>query len=273
MAVRLTLRHIALPAAMLLFIALASALASVLTSADPMAVAPAQANEPPTPEHLFGTDQFGRDVWSRTLWGGQRTLTVALVGTAIAIVPGLLIGLAAGYWGGYLDRALMGAADVLLAFPNLLLAMTLVALLGYGTHQIALAVGLAGFPAYARVARAAALEVRGTLFVEAARAVGAGRGRIIARHILPNIGATLVAFGAVTFSWSLLNAAALNFLGLGGSISTPDWGIMLADARQAFRVAPWAGAAPGLAITLTVLAANALAEGWQRATQVGGGRL
>ena len=266
------LRHVARPAAALLLIVLAAALAPVLTAADPMAANPPEANLPPSPAHLLGTDQFGRDVWSRTLWGGQRTLSVALLSTAIAIAPGLLLGLVAGYWGGALDRALMALMDALLAFPGLLLAMALVALTGYGPQQIALAVGVAGAPAYARVARAAVLEARAMPYVEAARAVGARRARVITRHILPNIGGALVAFAAVTFSWSLLNAAALNFLGLGGSISAPDWGIMLADARAAFRVAPWIGAAPGLAITLTVLAANALAEGWQRATQVGSGR-
>lgn len=268
----MNLRPIAFPAALLLLIALASALAPALTDADPMAADPPGANLPPSAEHLLGTDQFGRDVWSRTLWGGRRTLAVALLSAAVAIAPGLLIGLAAGYGGGLLDHALMGAMDALLAFPTLLLAMALVALFGYGPAQIALAVGLAGIAPYARVTRAAALEVRAAPYVEAARALGAGRVRVVAWHILPNVGATLVAFGAVTFSWSLLHAAALNFLGLGGSISAPDWGIMLADARQAFRTAPWIGAAPGLAITLTVLAANALAEGWQRATQAGVGR-
>ncbi len=268
----LKVHPVAPPAALLLLIVLFAALAPVLTAADPMATNSPEANESPSAEHLFGTDQFGRDVWSRTLWGGRRTLAVALLGTAVSLLPGLLIGLVAGYGGGALDRVLMGAVDALLAFPNLLLAMALVALLGYGPYQIALAVGLAGFPACARVTRAAALEARSALYVEAARAVGAKRGRILLRHILPNIAATLLAFGAVSFSWSLLHAAALNFLGLGGAISAPDWGVMLADARQAFRVAPWAGAAPGLAITLTVLAANALAEGWQRATRVGGGK-
>ncbi|MBN1285816.1 MAG: ABC transporter permease [Anaerolineae bacterium] len=252
------------PLAVLTAIALMSIFAPLLTRADPMTTDPANAHLPPSPQHLLGTDAFGRDVWSRTLYGGRRTLAVALLGTLVAVVPGLLAGLAAGYRGGALDRLLMGLADALLAFPNLLLAMTLVALTEEGPWQIALAVGLAGAPAYARVARAAALEVRPALYITAARAVGGGWVQIVARHVLPNVMGTLVAFGAVTFSWSILNAAALNFLGLGGSISTPDWGIMLADARQAFRDAPWVGAAPGLAITATVLAAHALAEDWSR---------
>ncbi len=252
------------PAVGLMCIILVSILAPLLSAADPMATDITRANLPPTPGQLCGTDAFGRDVWSRTLYGGRRTLSMALFSTIIAIVPGLCVGLVAGYRGGTLDRLLMGLMDTLLAFPNLLLAMALVAVGGGGPQQITLAVGLAGLPAYARVARAAVLEARPALYVVAARSVGVQWTRIMARHILPNIMGPLVAFGAVTFSWSILNAAALNFLGLGGAISTPDWGIMLADARQAFRVAPWVGAAPGLAITLTVLTANALADDWQQ---------
>ncbi len=256
------------PVGVLVGVALLAVLAPLLTSAAPMAVDLAQANRPPSSEHLFGTDQFGRDVWSRTLHGGRRTLSVTLLATAVSIGPGLVVGLAAGFWGGLADRVLMGAVDVLLSFPNLLLALALVALTEEGPWQVALAVGAAGVPVYARVVRVAVLEVRPALYITAARAVGVGQVRIITRHILPNIMGTLVAFGAVTFSWSILNAAALNFLGLGGSISAPDWGIMLADARQAFREAPWVGAAPGLALTLTVMAANALADDWQRAGMV-----
>jgi peptide/nickel transport system permease protein len=252
------------PVGILALIVLMSVLAPLLTGADPMQTIPATAEQPPSAAHLFGTDSLGRDVWSRTLYGGRRTLALALLGAAVAIVPGLATGLIAGYRGGAVDRLLMGLADTLLAIPNLLLALALVAATEDGPAQIALAVGIAGAPAYARVTRAAVLEVRPALYVTAARSVGASQARIITRHVLPNAAGALVAFGAVTFSWSLLNAAALNFLGLGGSISTPDWGIMLADARQAFRVAPWAGAAPGLAITLTVWATKALADAWQR---------
>jgi peptide/nickel transport system permease protein len=246
--------------ALLGVIVLASALAPWLASHDPRQATPEVQFQPPSEDYLFGTDLLGRDVYSRVLYGGRRTLGIALLTLGITLLPGLLIGLVAGYAGRRIDRALMTLTDALLAFPNLLLALALVALLGNGMAQIALAVGIAGIPAYARVTRALVLEARVLPFVESARAIGVRSRGILWRHILPTIASPLLAFAGVMLSWALLNSAALMFLGYGGDISAPDWGVMLADGRQVFRIAPWAAFAPGMALSLTVFAINLLAS-------------
>lgn len=242
-----------------------SVLAPLLATHDPRAAAPEAQLQPPSREHLFGTDLLGRDVYSRVLYGGRRTLAVALLTVVITLGPGLLVGAAAGAAGGWVDGVLMTLMDALLAVPALVLALALLALWGSGSVQIAAAVGIAGIPAYARVTRAAVLEARTRPYIEAARAIGARPAGVLARHILPTIAPPLLAFAGVTLSWAILNSAALVFLGFGGDIAAPDWGVMLADGRQAFRTAPWVALAPGAALSLTVLAINWLADGIDRA--------
>jgi len=237
-----------------------SLLAPLLATHDPRATSPDAQLEPPSRSHLFGTDLLGRDVFSRVLYGGRRTLGVALLSALVMLAPGLLIGMVAGFAGGWLDTALMTALDAMLAVPPLVLALALVAVFGSGSVQIAVAVGIAGIPSYGRVARAVVLEARNRPYVEAARAIGARPAGILRRHILPTIAPTLLAFAGVTLSWAILNSAALIFLGFGGDISAPDWGVMLADGRQAFRTAPWVALAPGIALSATVLAINWLAD-------------
>lgn len=248
-------------------IALLSLLAPLLATHDPRATAPEAQLQPPSREHLFGTDLLGRDVYSRVLYGGRRTFGVALLTALITLGPGLVIGAVAGFAGGWLDATLMTLLDALLAVPALVLALALVTLLGSGSVQIAVAVGIAGIPPYGRVARAAVLQARSRPFVEAARAIGARPGGILMRHILPTIAPPLLAFAGVTLSWAILNSAALIFLGFGGDIASPDWGVMLADGRQAFRSAPWVALAPGIALSATVLAINWLAEELDRAAR------
>ncbi len=252
-----------LPAAVLAAIGLVLLLAPLLSPADPRHAFPAEALQPPSSVHPLGTDQLGRDVLSRTLWGGRNTLGVAAVATAIAILPGLGIGLLAGYTGGWVDRLLMGLMDVLLAFPNLLLALSIIALTGTGNIQIAVAVGLAGLPAYARMTRTAVQDVRQALFVEAAWSLGASHQRVLRAHILPNILDALLSFAGISLSWAILNGSALAFLGFGGDPARPDWGAMLNEGRAAFRVAPWIGFPPGIAIMVTIFAINRLADAWQ----------
>lgn len=243
--------------------------APLLAPADPMGVDERRGLAPPGPGNLLGTDFLGRDIWSRLLWGGQRTLAMGVLGLALTVGLGLPVGLTAGYLGGWVDTVLMRAVDALLAFPGLLLALGVVAMLGRGTGSVAVAVGVASAPVYARLARGAAMEVRTATFVEAARALGATQGRILLRHILPNAAGTLLAFATTQFGWVLLNAVALSFLGLGPSPGVPEWGVMLAESRGYLRDAPWASGFPGLALTLTVLAANLLGDGLQEA--LGGG--
>jgi peptide/nickel transport system permease protein len=242
--------------------------APFLATHDPRQAA-SPAFEPPSSAHLLGTDTLGRDVFSRLLWGGRQTLLVALLATAISLLPGTLLGLIAGYLGGWPDHLLMAGMDVLLSFPSLLLALALITIGGAGVVQVAIAVGIAGLPPFARVARVAVLDVRGRLYVDAAISVGAPHRRILLRHVLPNILDTLLSFGALTLSWAVLNGAALAFLGFAGDPATPDWGSMLNEGRTAFRLAPWIALPPGIAITLTVYAVTRLADSVQEAVNPG----
>lgn len=267
---RRTLNHRLVVAVSLLgVIVLLSGLAPWLARYDPRQANTEEQFRSPSERYLFGTDLLGRDVFSRVLYGGRRTLGVALLTLGVTLLPGLVIGLVAGYTGRWIDGALMMLMDALLAFPSLLLALSLVALLGHGMAQIALAVGIAGIPGYARVTRAAVLEARVMPFVEGARAIGARPQGIMWRYILPTITPPLLAFAGVTLSWALLNSAALMFLGYGGDISAPDWGVMLADGRQVFRTAPWVAIAPGVALSLTVFGINLLASGLNRRVRRG----
>ncbi len=242
--------------------------ARFLAPADPMAAHPARGLMAPGPGGPLGTDLFGRDVLARLLWGGRRTLGMAARALARAEALGLPVGLAAGARGGWVEVVVMRLVEALRAFPGLLMAMAVVALLGPGVGSVAVAVGLAAAPAYARVARSAALEVLSQPYVAAARAVGCSQRRILVRHVLPNAAATLVAFAATQLGWVLLNGAALNFLGLGVRLGVPEWGAMLAEGRGYLRDGPWVSAFPGLALTLTVLAANLIGDGLQEALRV-----
>jgi len=249
--------------------ALGATLAPLLAPHGPLAARPALAFLPPGAGAILGTDFIGRDVLARLLWGGRRTLQMGGLGLVVAVGLGLPLGVAAGSLGRRADAALMRLVDGLLALPGLLLAMMVTAVLGTGLMPVAVAVGLAAAPPYARMARGAALEVRRQPYIEATRALGSSRWRIIARHILPNAAPTLVAFAATQLGWVLLNGAALNFLGLGAPPGSPEWGAMLAEGRKYLREGPWASGFPGLALTLTVFAANLVGERLQETLRRG----
>jgi peptide/nickel transport system permease protein len=234
--------------------------APILAPYSPIAADPINQLLLPSPAHLAGTDLFGRDVWSRLLWGGRLSLAAGILAVTLAALPGSLLGLLAGYSGGWLDALLMRLVDMLLAFPSLLLALALVAWLGPGLVSAALAVGLAGIPRFARVVRSATLGVRSELYIEAAQVVGCRPGRILLRHVAPNVGGVVIVLGSLELGYALLNIGALSFLGLGAQPPTPEWGAMLAEGRTLLRDAPWVTTAPGLAITLTVLAFNLLGD-------------
>ena len=244
---------------------LGAGLAPFLAPAGPLAADTTRGLLPPGPGGPLGTDLLGREVLTRLLWGGRWTLGMGLLALTVAVGLGLPAGMVAGTFSGWSEAVLMRLVDALLAFPSLLLAMAVVALLGPGVGSVAVAVGLAAAPAYARVARSAALEVRAQPYVDAARALGGSEWRVLVRHVLPNAAPALVAFAATQLGWVLLNGAALNFLGLGASPGTPEWGAMLAEGRGYLRDAPWVSAFPGLALTLTVLAANLVGDGLQEA--------
>lgn len=245
-----------------LLLALFVLAAPLLAPYDPMLTNVAHALQPPGGVHPLGTDALGRDVLSRVLYGGQRTLLISALAAAIALLPGIALGLLSGSLDTRGDAAIMAIVNAWLAFPGLLLALVIVTVLGAGPLPVALATGAALIPQVARVTRSAALQVRAQPFVGAARAAGAAGWWVASRHLLPNIAPTILAYAGVTFAYAVLNSAALTFLGLAGDIGVPDWGTMLYDARVTFRVAPWASLAPGLAITTMVYTINRAADRW-----------
>jgi ABC-type dipeptide/oligopeptide/nickel transport system permease subunit len=214
----------------------------------------------PTAEFLFGLDLHGRDIFSRVVWGGRYSLTVGVATVAFALVLGTIIGIAIGYAGGKVDTLGARAIDVALGFPAIVLAILVVAVLGVGLVNAVLAVGISQTPRFARVVRAAVLVVKRQLYVEAARAIGAGHLRIMLRELLPNIGPTLIVLGTLNLGEAVLSTATLSFLGLGAQPPTPEWGAMLNSGREYMRYAPWMMIFPGLALFLTVMAVNLLGD-------------
>lgn len=215
---------------------------------------------PGTSGHLLGTDNFGRDVLLRLIDGGRVSLTVGLFAVLISASIGGIIGLIAGYFGGWPDRVLMRIVDVQLGFPGILLALVIITILGTGLEKVTLAVGIGGIPRFARVVRGSVLNAKGDLYVEAARSVGATDLRIMFVHLVPQtLGAaiTIATFGIAT---AILSIAGLSFLGLGAQPPQAEWGLMLSEARRYLRTAWWLAVFPGLAIMLVVLCVNLLGD-------------
>lgn len=214
----------------------------------------------PSQLHPLGADFYGRDILSRLLFGARATLGVAAAATALAVTAGAAVGALAGSARGWLAQFWAGLIDLLLAFPAFLLALIVVALLGPSLWALALAVGIAGIPSYARAVRGIVLSIRSAPFVEAAQALGAGPVRILVRHLLPGVTAAVAALASVDLGRAITGVAALGFLGLGAPPPRAEWGQMLFEGRSHLASAPWASAFPGLAITLTVLAATLLGD-------------
>jgi len=233
--------------------------APYITPLDPLHAPTGAELLPPSWAHPLGTDLLGRDVWSRVLYGGRQTLLIALLAVGIAVLPGAAIGVLAGVTTRQFDAVIGIFLNAVLAFPPLLLALMIRVIIGTGPLPIAVAVGGAGIAPVAQVMRRAARSVLVQPYIDAARSIGASPARIVRRHVLPNVLLPLLGFTTVTLSWTILNAATLYFLGLGGEGATPEWGSMLAQGRIAFAVAPWAALAPGTAIMITLLAVNLLA--------------
>ena len=245
----------------ILLVTAAAVLAPWLAPYDPVHADFANVLSPPTRTHPFGTDDIGRDILSRVIYGSRISLQAGLFTVAVALVIGLPLGLAAGFFGGRVDALIMRASEVILSFPTLVLALGITAILGPKLIHALFAIGIVFVPHFARLIRAQALSVKEHDYVAAARALGSSDTRLLALHVLPNCLAPLLVQCTFSISFAILTEAALSFLGLGTQPPTPSWGIMLSMGRGYLEQAPWLGAFPGLAIFLTVLGFNLLGDG------------
>ncbi|MGZ4644236.1 MAG: ABC transporter permease [Blastococcus sp.] len=259
----------------------------ILVAVFDTAVAPSGANdvdilhrlEPPSWSHLFGTDDLGRDILSRVILGAPVTLRVGFLSVALALIVGTLIGLLAGFYGGWADDVLMRIMDMLFAFPAVLLAIAVLAVRGPGPNNAILAIGIVYIPIFARVTRASVLGVREEVYVRASRSVGASDLRLLWRHVLPNAAPPIIVQTSISLAFAVLAEAALSFLGLGTQPPDPSWGLMLAEGRGYIDLAWWLAFFPGMAIVISVLCFNLLGDGLrdvldprQRTLMAGGGR-
>jgi peptide/nickel transport system permease protein len=234
--------------------------ASIIAPYDPIGIS-RNILQPPSPDHVMGTDQLGRDIFSRVVYGTQISLQMGFIAIAIAATVGTSIGLVAGTYGGIVDNVLMRFIDALMAVPGILLALTVAAVLGTGLHTAMIAVGFAWIPSFARIVRSLVLQVKEMPYIEAARSLGSSDSRLIWRHVLPNALTPVLVLSSLGIGSAVLIGAALSFLGVGAQPPTAEWGIMLSEGRQFMRSAWWIMAFPGLAITVTVLAANLVGDG------------
>jgi peptide/nickel transport system permease protein len=256
-------RHFPLPrpglvlSALVLAAVLAAAFApGLFTGQDPVAGIPAERLRGPSLAHLFGTDETGRDVFARVVHGAGLSLRATVLAVLVAFAAGSALGLLAGFRGGWLDTVVMRVVDVLQAVPAILLSLALVTALGFGTTNVAIAVGVANLASFARLMRAEVLRVRSGVFVEAARAAGVRWAGVLGRHVLPNALGPVLVLATVTVGTAVLEVSALSFLGFGASPPTPEWGALVAGGRNFLATAWWMTTFPGLTVAAVVLAAN-----------------
>jgi len=247
--------------ALIAMLAACALLAQVLAPYDPLALDLAVRLKPPSPEHWLGTDSLGRDIASRILYGARISLVIGVVVVGSAGVFGTFVGLIAGYAGGLVDEALMRLTEVFLAFPALILAMAIAGALGPSLTNAIIAIAAVTWAVYARLTRGQILSLRRREFVEAARAMGASRMRIILRHLLPNALAPLMVQASFDMGSSIIAAAGLSFIGFGAQPPTPEWGVMISEGRNFINTQPWLSLFPGLAILLAVGSFNLLGDG------------
>jgi peptide/nickel transport system permease protein len=242
-------------------VVLAAALAPILTGYDPEKLSLTQRLRPPGPDHLFGTDEYGRDLFSRILFGARISLEVAATVIVIATLLGVTLGVTGAYRGGRWDEGVMRVADIFMAFPDLVLAMALSAALGASLTSAVIAVSIVWWPTYARLMRAQVLSLKQQPFIEAARAVGASEARILATHVVPNAISPLVVRITTDVGYAILYTASLGFIGLGAQEPTPEWGRMVATGRFYLLDQWWYATLPGLAIFLAVLGFTWIGDG------------
>ena len=215
----------------------------------------------PSLEHIFGTDQFGRDVFARIIHGGRLSLSLSIISMSVAVAIGACIGAVAGYYGGRVDDVLMRLMDILLAIPPMLMSISIVAALGQSMINLLIALAIAYIPVFARVIRSTILSIKGQEFVEAARACGTSNARIILRHIIPNAIGPIIVEATLTMGAAILVISSLSFMGLGIEPSAPEWGTMLYEGREVIRSSPYLVIFPGIAIALSVMSLNLLGDG------------
>lgn len=249
-------------ALILIFLAVGAA---VIAPYSPIEQSPLDALQGPSQDHLLGTDQFGRDIFSRLLYGARVSLPVGLISVAIASLVGIPLGLIAGYFGRAVDGTIMRLMDIMLAFPGILLALTAIAILGPGLNNVMIAVGVSGVPSYARLVRGSVMQVKTNAYVEAGRAAGASNVRQMTIHILPNVLAPIIVLASLGIGTSILAASGLSFLGLGAQPPSSEWGAMLSTGRNYLELAWWITTFPGIFIVLAVLGANLIGDALQDA--------
>lgn len=234
-----------------------------LTSFDPYATSPAAKLTAPGAEHWFGTDELGRDLYTRVVYGASLSVQAALLAVGIALAGGLGLGVLAGFAGGRIDALIMRVVDVLLALPGLLLALAIVTAIGFGTVPVAIAVGVGIIPGFARTTRAEVLRVKTLPYVEAARLGGASWGRTLLRHILPNAWGPVAVLATLDFGAAILATAGRSFLGFGAAPPAAEWGTLIANGRHFLITAPWVSLLPGLFVVAVVFSLNHLARSFE----------
>lgn len=259
---RLRQNRLALAGLVLILIFMLMAVcAPLIAPYDPYRIDENAVLSPPSVEHPLGTDSFGRDVLSRMVYGARISFKVGLISVGIALTAGVVIGAVAGYYGRWVDTALSRVIDILFSFPDILLALVIMAVLGASLTNVMIAIGIVYTPIFARITRGTVLEIKESLFIDAARVLGAGRLTILRRHILPNAMAPIIVQTTLSLAFAILAEAALSFIGLGVEPDTPSWGIMLNEGKDWMEAAWWIAVFPGLAITLAVLGFNVLGDG------------
>ena len=253
--------RVILAGSLVLLLFLIALLAPFISPHDPIAVNADNAYLPPlSPSHLLGTDELGRDLFSRVLWGARVSLPVAFVAVAVGLVAGGVIGLMSGYFGGVFDLLLMRLIDALLAFPALILAIAIVAALGPDLRNAMIAIGIVAIPVYARLVRALVLQLKQMEFIAATRSLGATPMRIILRHLIPNLLNPVIVQVSLSAGFAILAEATLSFLGLGAQVPTADWGQMINTGATFLANDPWLAIVPGTAISVTVFSFNLLGD-------------
>jgi len=249
----------------ILFLVLVAIFAPLIAPYDPYATDYGQAMMPPSPQHWAGTDIYGRDILTRIIYGARISLSVGISSVTIGAIIGVTLGLISGFFGGFLDEIIMRSADVLFAFPGILLAIAVVAILGPGLVNVVAAVAIFSIPTFARIVRSNTLSIKESLYVRAARSMGASNNRIMFIHIMPGTLSGSIVYFTMRIGTSILTASSLSFLGLGAQPPTPEWGAMLAESRDYIGVADHLTIFPGIAIFMTVLAFNIFGDGLRAA--------